>query len=75
MSSILKNERYKLELWIDKDGNVEDEAFAYPILTRPKLGALPVQEVRIPVRYEPSSALKALLKAEHKVAVDVELVK
>ena len=75
MPSTLKNKRYKLELWIDKTGEVEDEAFAYPVLTRPKSGALPAQEVSIPVGYKPSSALRALLKAEHRAAVDAELIK
>lgn len=71
----LKGVRYKLELWVDKDGNVEDEAFAYPTLTRPAEGALPAQETSTSVKYTPSTALKALLKAEQRAPIDAELAR
>lgn len=75
MASTLKGVRYKLELWIGKDGEVENEAFAYPTLTRVAAGALPAQEVSTVVKYVPSTALKALIKAEQKTVVDVEVAK
>ena len=75
MASTLKSERYKLELWIDDNGNVEDEAFAYPWLTSSAACALSGQELKLCVKYAPSSALKALIKAEQKAVVDVEVAK
>lgn len=75
MPSTLKKQRYRLEFWIDENGKVEDDASAHPILTRPAAGALPAQEVSMSVTYMPSSALKALIKAEQKTAVDIEVGK
>jgi len=75
MTVSLKGIRYRLELWIDKDGNVEDEAFAYPIMTRPAEGALPKQEAATAVKFRPSDALKAALKTEQRSKVDAELAR
>ena len=70
-----KGERYRLEFWIDGDGNVEDSANAYPVLSRPGEGALPAQNYTKQVPIEPSVELKALIKAEQKTKVDAELAK
>ena len=67
--------RYRLEFWVGEDGNIEDQAFAHPILTRPASGALPKQEASMSILYSPSQALKSLLKAEQKSVVDVEVAK
>lgn len=68
-------ERYKLEFWIGKDGNVEDGANAYPVLARPSEGGLSAQEAKTQVKFAPSVELKALIKAEQKIKVDEELAK
>ena len=75
MTVSLKGVRYKLELWIDEDGNVENEAFAYPTLTRSADGALPAQEVATCVKFRPSAALKAALKTEQRAKVNTELAR
>ena len=68
-------QRYKLEFWVGVDGEIEDEAFAYPTLTRPAAGALSAQEQETGVKFTPSNGLKATLKVEQKNNVDVELAK
>ncbi len=68
-------QRYRLELWVGEDGEIEDEAFAYPTLTRPAAGALSAQEQEMPVPFTPSAGLKATLKVEQKNNVDIELAK
>ena len=68
-------ERYRLEFWIGKDGNVEDGANAYPMLTRPAEGALPAQETTKQVSFRPSAELKALLKTEQGTKINAELAR
>ena len=68
-------ERYRLEFWIDGDGNVEENANAYPRLTRPGEGAMPTQDYTKQVPIKPSVELKALIKSEQKTVVDAELAK
>lgn len=67
--------RYRLEFWVGEDGDIEDQAFAYPILTRPLSGALPKQEASMSILYSPSEALKSLLKTEQKAVVDIEVAR
>ena len=62
--------RYKVEIWVDKDGNVEKTATAHPTLSRVKDGALPQQVKVISVNFDPSASLKALLKTEVAAVVD-----
>lgn len=75
MASTLKDDRYKVELWMDRDSKVEDEAFGYPVFTRSKRGALSKQEQTIVVKFAPSAALKAMLETELKAAVDTQLAR
>ncbi len=70
MAVTLKAGRYRLEFWINAAGEVEDEAFAYPVLTRPADGTLPAQEKVVSVQFTPSTGLKATLKVEQKNKVD-----
>ena len=75
MANTLKAMRYKIELWIDDKGEVEDEAFAYPSLSRSASGALPEQVEAIIVKFTPSDALKTALKAEQKSVVDTQVAR
>lgn len=75
MVSKLKGQRYRLELWVGADGEIEDEAFAYPTLTRDAAGALKEQEQETPVPFTPTAGLKATLKVEQKNNVDTEVAK
>ncbi len=62
--------RYKVEIWVDKNGVVEKTATAYPTLSRVKDGALPSQTQVIQVNFDPSASLKALLKTEIDAVVE-----
>ena len=75
MASTLKAARYKIELWIDSAGEVEDEAFAYPSISRPASGALGPQEEVVVAKFTPSDALKTALKAEQKSVVDTQVAR
>lgn len=70
-----KVSRYPVTFYIDEDGEVEGEANAYPVLTRPGEGALPSQEPPTQVKFRPSDALKAPIKAEQKFVVDAQLAR
>lgn len=71
-----KQERFPVTFWIaDGYDAVEPEPYCLPCLTQPARGALSTQEEQVPIKFTPSPALKALLLAEVKAAVDAQLAK
>ena len=71
-----KADRIKVQVFVNVGGTaIEAEALAYPYICRAGLGALPAQEVQIPVKFTPSAALAAALLSEVMAAVNAEVAK
>jgi hypothetical protein len=74
IDGVTKAERFRIEAWVQFGYDaIEAEAFVYPCLCRPAAGALPAQEVALPVQVTLDAAARSALFSAVKAAVDAKL--